>query len=84
MKPIRLTSHARLQCLERGATESEVIDAVQNGQCEPAKAGRLLCRYNLEFNELWQGKFYTVKQVVPIIADEPDEIVVITVFTFYF
>lgn len=72
MKPIHLTAHAKLQCIERGATEAEVIQAIRNGQRESVKAGRLLYRYNIAFNKLWQEKFYAVKQVAPIVADEPD------------
>jgi hypothetical protein len=84
MKPVRLTNHARLQCGERGASEAEVIKAVREGVREPAKAGRLLCRYNLPFDGLWQGNYYPVKQVAPVVKEEPDETVVITVYTFYF
>ncbi len=84
MRPIRLTSHAREQCAERGASEDEVVQAVREGIREPAKKGRLLCRYNLPYGSTWQNNFYAVKQVAPVICEEPDEIVVITVYTFYF
>jgi len=43
-----------------------------------------MCRYNFLFNRKWQGKHYAVKQVAPIIKEESNEIVVITVYTFYF
>jgi hypothetical protein len=43
-----------------------------------------MCRYNFAFKHKWQGKHYAIKQVAPIIKDEADEIVVITVYTFYF
>jgi hypothetical protein len=84
MKRVRLTTHARLQCVERGATEEEVVRAVAEGIREPAKAGRLLCRYNVAFGRIWQGSHYAIKQVVPVIVEEAHEIVVITVYTFYF
>lgn len=61
MKPVRLTKHARLQCHERGADEAEVVKAVREGVREPAKAGRVLCRYNFPFNASWQGIRYSVK-----------------------
>jgi len=38
MKPIRLTHHAREQCVERGASEDEVKQAVINGSRETAKS----------------------------------------------
>lgn len=84
MKLIRLTKHARLQCSERGASEAEVLSAIRLGIQEPAKSGRVMCRYNIPFNALWQGNRYSVKQVAPVIVEEPEEIVVITVYTFYF
>jgi len=43
-----------------------------------------MCRYNFLFNHKWQGKHYRVKQIAPIIKEESNEIVVITVYTFYF
>ena len=84
MKPIRLTKHAQEQRIERGATESEVHYTILNGCREPAKCGRELCRYSFPFNKNWQGKFYAVKQVAPVIKEEQNEIVVITVYTMYF
>jgi len=41
-------------------------------------------RYNFQFNDTWQGRRYSIKQVAPVVADEPKEIVVVTVYTFYF
>ena len=84
MKPIRLTKHAREQASERGTNEAEVKEAITKGSREPAKHGRELCRYNFRFGKNWQGKHYPIKQVAPVIQEEPNEIVVITVYTFYF
>jgi len=84
MKPIRLTRHALEQCAERGATEAEVCYTVEHGSREPAKHERLLCRYNFSYDGLWQGQHYAIKQVAPVIKEEPDEIVVVTVYTFFF
>lgn len=84
MKTIRLTKHAREQSRERGASEAEVREAVVKGSREPAKHGRELCRYNFAFGKMWQGQPYAIKQVAPVITEEATEIVVITVYTFYF
>ncbi len=84
MKPVRLTSHARLQCAERGPSEAEVEQAVREGLREPARHGRTLCRFNFPFRSTWQDTPYAVKQVAPVIREEADEIVVITVYVFYF
>jgi hypothetical protein len=77
-KPVRLTAHAREQCVERGATEHEVVQAVRDGAREPAKRGRELCRFNFAYDKQWQGKLYPIKQVAPVVVEEPDEIAVIT------
>ena len=84
MKSIRLTKHAREQAAERGATKAEVEEAIRKGSREHAKYGRKLCRYNFAFGTTWQGKPYSVRQVAPVIREEAREIVVITVYTFYF
>jgi len=84
MKPIRLTRHALDQCKERGTNEAEVRQAIQHGSREPAKKGRELCRFNFPYGRSWQGNNYAIKQVAPVIKEEAREIVVITVYTFYF
>lgn len=84
MKPIRLTKHPQEQCAKRGATEAEVRQAIEQGSREPAKLGRELCRFNFAFGQPWQGNVYVIKQVVLIIKEEPNKIVVITVYMFYF
>jgi hypothetical protein len=84
MKRIRLSKHAEEQATERGATQPEVEEAVRKGSREPTIRGREMCRYNFAFKRKWQGKHYAIKQVVPVIKEETDEIIVITVYTFYF
>lgn len=84
MKPIRLTKHAMEQCIERGATASEVKKAIREGARESAKHGREQYRFNFDYNDFWQGNFYAIKQVAAVIKEEQEEIVVITVYTFYF
>jgi hypothetical protein len=84
VKRIRLSKHAQEQAWERGATEAEVKEAVRKGSREPATKGREMCRYNFVFERKWQGKHYSIKQVAPVIKEEADETIVITVYTFYF
>ena len=43
-----------------------------------------MCRLNFQFHAEWQGTFYAVKQVAPVIVETPEEIVVVTVYTFYY
>jgi hypothetical protein len=84
VKQIRFSKHAQEQALERGATEIEVKEAIGKGSREPATRGREICRYSFAFNRKWQSKHYPIKQVAPVIKEEGDEIIVITVYTFYF
>jgi len=83
-KPVEISPHAREKMLDRGAKESEVLAAVRAARCEPARKGRVLFRKNFAFQSWWRGKRYAVKQVAPLVAEEPDRLVVVTVFTFYF
>ena len=41
-------------------------------------------RLNFEYNAKWQGVFYAIKQVAPVVAEGQNEIIVVTVYTFYF
>ena len=70
MKPIRLTAHAVEQRVERGASETEVREAIKRGIREPAKRGRFMHRLNFQYTARWQDKFYAIKQVAPVVAEE--------------
>jgi hypothetical protein len=83
-KSIRLSGHARDQLAFRGATEQEVIAAIQTESWGPAEAGRLECRKDFAWNAIWNRKHYATKRVRPIFVEEPDEIVVVTLYVYYF
>lgn len=83
-KPIIFTDHALRRMRERGAREEDVREAIRVGEREPAQRGLFLCRLNVEFRRVWDGRYYGVQQVVPIIDEEENRIVVVTVYTFYF
>ncbi|MBM3189278.1 MAG: DUF4258 domain-containing protein [Chloroflexi bacterium] len=83
-KPIEFSAHAREKMLDRGASEDEVRAAMRTGSAEPARKGRVFFRKNLAFNSHWRGKHYAVKQVAPVVAEEADRLVVITVFVYWF
>lgn len=83
-KPVRFSRHALLQMAERGATQEEVVEAIRSGEHVPAKRGRKGYRKNFQYERLWGGRYYAIKQVLAIIADEPEAFVVVTVYTFYF
>ncbi len=83
-RSIIFTAHARQRMKERGAREEDIREAIRVGEREPAQRGLVLYRLNLEFNKEWDGRFYRVQQVAPIVAEEADRLVVVTVYTFYF
>lgn len=83
-KPIRLSGHAKDQLRFRGATEQEVTTAIRNEPWGPAEPGRLECKKAFQFDSEWNKKPYATKQVRPIFVEEKDEIVVVTVYVYYF
>lgn len=83
-KPIEISQHAREQMIERGAKEEEVLTVIRQGEVEPSRLRRVMYRKNFQFNGVWRGKRYAVKQVVPIVIEESEKLVVVTVYTFYF
>ena len=85
MKPIRFSNHARTQMNLRGASEEEVIKAINSGIWEFAKMGKFQTQSRFEFNKeaLTNQKYYKYKIVEPVFADEQDEITVITVKVYY-
>ena len=84
MKAVVFSNHALEQMRDRGAEQSEVEMAINTGEEIPAKQGRKAFRKNFSFNATWKGRYYDVKQIVPIVAEEPDTWIVITVYVFYF
>jgi hypothetical protein len=84
VKPIRLSSHAREQLLFRGATEEEVIETVRTSQWQPAELGRLQCKKDFPHKQEWNKMYYNTKQVRPIFVEEETEIVIITVYSYFF
>lgn len=83
-KPIRLSGHARQQLGFRGATEQEIVEAIRGETWQPAERGRVQCSKNFAFDKLWNNRHYPTKQVRPIFVEELNEIVVVTVYVYYF
>jgi hypothetical protein len=65
-----------------------VVDAI--GRHDPladmtaADGGRFECRRDIPFGGDWNGKHYETRQVRPIFVEEATEIVVVTVYVYYF
>jgi hypothetical protein len=69
---------------KRGFTVAEVEDAIHTTPWRVAELGRLDCRKDFPYGKEWNGKVYPTKQVRPVFVEETGEIVVITVYTYYF
>lgn len=84
MKAIVFSQHALDQIRDRGASQEEVRLAIREGEETPAKKERKAFRKNFHFGSKWKDKRYEVKQVMAIVVDEDEEIIVVTVYVFYF
>jgi len=84
MKSILFSQHALDQMPDRGATRDEIEAAIRAGESAQAKGKRLSYRKNFPFNKEWKGRKYAIKQVMPIVIEESDRIIVVTVYVFYF
>lgn len=81
---VMFSRHAMMQMQERGAEEHEVIAAIREGDREPARGNRVMYRKNFAFDKVWRKHRYGIKQVVPVVVEEHDGLVVVTVYVFYF
>ncbi len=68
----------------RGASEEEVGDAIRGADWQQAAEGRLECHKDFIFAATWNRKYYATKRVRPIFVEEANEIVVVTVYVYYF
>ena len=86
MKPIYLSGHAAGYIALRGFTAPEVESAIRTAAWQTASQGqgRLECRKTFNYGQNWNGKYYAVKQVRPVFVEKATEIIVVTVYTYYF
>jgi len=82
-KPIAFSKHSLLRIKERKTTKQEVIEAIREGGWQPAQKGRLTCSKVFLFEKEHYGRYYKYKEVVPIFIEEKEQILVITVYTFF-
>ncbi len=83
-KPIRFSAHALGYVEKRGFSTREVEAVIRASSWETSQRGRYECRKDFPYNREWNGKIYGTKQVRPIFVEEESEIVVITVYTYFF
>ena len=84
MKKIEFSKHALLRMEVRGATKEEGELAIRMGEIVSVKQNQIGFRKKLWFPQLLERKIYKIKQVIPIVAEEIDKSIVVTVYTFYF
>jgi hypothetical protein len=65
-------------------TVAEVEDAIRTGKWRSASHGRQETSKEFAYGRDWNGTVYATKRVRPIFVDAPTEIVVITVYTYFF
>jgi hypothetical protein len=83
VKLVAFSRHALDNLGDRGATRGEVEEAIRAGERVPAKLGRVAFRKSFPFRSTWKGRFYEAKQVMPIVVEEADRWVVVTVYVFF-
>jgi hypothetical protein len=79
-----LSGHASGYRERRGFTEAEVEEAIRGGVWLPARSGRLEAVRDFPYDRSWNGRHYATKQVRAIFVVEAEEIVVVTVYTYFF
>jgi hypothetical protein len=83
-KDVRIHPHAAERMETRGATESEVFEAIHSGEEFPAKHGRTGFRRNFAGKFLWRGRSFDTKQVEVYAAPKTDAWLAITVIVRFF
>lgn len=84
VKPIRLSAHARGYLDRRGCSEAEIVETIQSEIWHPARLGRSQAEKDFPYGQVWNGHRYAVKRVRPVFVEEDTEIVVVTVYTYFF
>lgn len=80
---VAIHPHAARRLIERGATEEEVILAVQTGEQFPAKHGRTGFRRNFVYNGVWRGRTYGTKQIEAVAVPENGWLVITVLVKFF-
>ncbi|MBM3333614.1 DUF4258 domain-containing protein [Candidatus Sumerlaeota bacterium] len=85
MKPVRFSEHAQSRLRQRGATEEEILECIHQSPRAAQHGGRFSARKIFLFGGISpvNNQQYRFKTIEPIFAEEPDEIVVVTVKVYY-
>jgi hypothetical protein len=80
---IRIEPHTKQRAKERGVSEEEIRDTLDNGMPVFAKPNRLCKSKVFPFMSEWNGKIYEEKKVNVFYLIENNEIITITVYVYY-
>ena len=80
---IRISSHTIQRAQERGASEEEIRDALENGFEIPAKRHRLGRAQIYRHDQERLGRYYPEKRVEVFYTVEANAMVTVTVYVFY-
>ncbi|MBF2089492.1 MAG: hypothetical protein IGR80_16610 [Synechococcales cyanobacterium K44_A2020_017] len=58
-------------------------EAIRNSAWKSLGVNQFQCQYSVPFQQEWNGKLYSTKQIKPIFVERSAEIIVITVYTQY-
>jgi len=85
-KNIRLSNHALFRATQRGALYQEIISCIHDNEWIPLPNNKHSAKKTFSYNDQSpvNGKHYKFKAIEALFADEPDEIVVVTVKVYYF
>ena len=83
MKPVAFSRHARQRLAERGTTEEEVIETIRDAPWILVESRRYAATKWYPFGQEHDGSFYAGKDVRPIFVDEPERLLVVTVYVYF-
>ena len=83
-KQIRLSLHASGYLERRGFTEAEVDETIRDSDWLPTRQDRLEAAKDFPYDGEWNGRHYSTKRVRAIFVEEADEIVVVTIYTYFY
>lgn len=80
---IQIEPHTLERAVERGASESEIIETLNSGINIPGKAGRSGKYKVFIFDAIRNGRFYNEKKLEVYYIIQKEKIITITVYVFY-
>jgi hypothetical protein len=80
---IEIASHTLQRAAERGATEAEIIEVLENGISILSKYGRYGKSKVFPFNNFRNKKYYQEKKLEVYYIIEQQNLITVTVYVFY-